>query len=119
MESLQRIQEITNTTKNKDIKIRGYVSCVVGCPYDGHVKANVVAKVTEALLRLGCYEISLGDTIGVGTVDKTKSMLKEVLNIAKPEQLAMHCHDTYGQALVNICTSLDVIHKVCKCVSFN
>lgn len=109
MESLQRVKEITDSSKSRGLRIRGYVSCVAGCPYDGHVKPNVVAKVAETLLKLGCYEISLGDTIGVGTIDKTKAMLKEVLNVAKPEQLAMHCHDTYGQALVNICTALDVI----------
>lgn len=84
------------------------MSCVVGCPYDGHVKPKIVADVAEALLKLGCYEISLGDTIGVGTKTTTKNMILEVLKVAKPHQLAIHCHDTYGQALVNICTALDV-----------
>lgn len=109
LESIERIKDIVAGVKNKDVRIRGYVSCVVGCPYDGHVKPKIVADVTEALLKLGCYEISLGDTIGVGTKNKTRDMIGEVLKVAHPEQVAIHCHDTYGQALVNICTALDVI----------
>lgn len=79
----------------------------MGCPYEGPIKPIHVAKVTEALLDLGCYEISLGDTIGVGTIAAMGSMLKEVKNVAKPEQLAIHCHNTYGQALPNILIALN------------
>lgn len=106
-ESLQRIKEVTDKAANKNLQIRGYVSCIVGCPYDGDIKPTAVAKVTEELLKLGCYEISLGDTIGVGTKNKMESMLKEVLKVTTPEKLAIHCHDTYGQALPNICVALD------------
>ena len=107
-ESIRRIKEVIEVAKKHNLKIRGYVSCIVGCPYDGHVKPSSVAKVTESLLELGCYEISLGDTIGVGTKKSINEMLKAVLNIAKADNLAIHCHDTYGQALVNIFTALEV-----------
>lgn len=107
-ESLTRIKKVTDVAKENKIKIRGYVSCVVGCPYDGYVKPTAVATLTESLLKLGCYEISLGDTIGVGTVNKVKDLLKNVLSIASPDLLAIHCHDTYGQALPNILTALEV-----------
>lgn len=80
---------------------------MVGCPYDGDVKPQQVAKICEALFKLGCYEISLGDTIGVGTKIKTTAMLKEVLKVAPAVKYAMHCHDTYGQALVNVVLSLE------------
>lgn len=80
---------------------------MVGCPYEGPIKPIAVAKVTEQLLNLGCYEISLGDTIGVGTIGSMSSMLKEVKNVADPSKLAIHCHNTYGQALPNILTALN------------
>lgn len=96
-----------DSAKKNDIKVRGYVSTVVGCPYEGRVKPIAVAKVVEKLLDMGCYEISLGDTIGVGTPGTIAEMLKEVLQVAEVNQLAIHCHDTYGQALSNILTSLD------------
>lgn len=83
------------------------MSTVVGCPYEGPIKPLAVAKVTEELLKLGCYEISLGDTIGVGTIASMSTMLKEVKNVADPSQLAIHCHNTYGQALPNILTALN------------
>lgn len=87
--------------------MRGYVSTVIGCPYEGRIKPSAVAKVSEMLLEMGCYEISLGDTIGVGTPGSFKEMLKEVLKVAPVSTFAVHCHDTYGQALANILTSLD------------
>lgn len=87
--------------------MRGYVSTVVGCPYEGPIKPSAVANVVETLLSMGCYEVSLGDTIGVGTVNAVKSMLREVLQVAKVNQLAIHCHNTYGQALPNILTALN------------
>lgn len=83
------------------------MSTVVGCPYEGKIKPSAVAKVSEKLLEMGCYEISLGDTIGVGTPGTFEEMLKEVLTVAPCEKFAVHCHDTYGQALVNILTSLE------------
>lgn len=107
LEGINRIKDVVNEAKTHDIKVRGYVSCVVGCPYDGKVHPSSVTKVTEALLSLGCYEISLGDTIGVGTQITIKSMIKDLLKITTADKLAIHCHDTYGQALVNICTALE------------
>lgn len=98
---------MADAAKKSNIKIRGYVSTVVGCPYEGPVKPSTVAKVTEELLKLGCYEISLGDTIGVGTLSSMANMLKEVKNVIDPSQLAIHCHNTYGQALPNILTALN------------
>lgn len=80
---------------------------MVGCPYDGDVKPQQVAKVCEALFKMGCYEISLGDTIGVGTKNKTLAMLEEILKVESPLKYAIHCHDTYGQALVNIYLALE------------
>lgn len=99
---------MADAANKANVKIRGYVSTVVGCPYEGPIKPSAVAKVTEELLKLGCYEISLGDTIGVGSVASINNMLKEVKNVADPSQLAIHCHNTYGQALPNILTALNV-----------
>lgn len=98
---------MTEAAQKANIKIRGYVSMVVGCPYEGPVKPTAVAKVTEELLKCGCYEVSLGDTIGVGTIATMSKMLKEVRNVADANQLAIHCHNTYGQALPNILTALN------------
>lgn len=98
---------MTEAAQKANIKVRGYVSMIVGCPYEGPIKPIAVAKVTEELLKLGCYEISLGDTIGVGTIASMSSMLKEVRNVADAQQLAIHCHNTYGQALPNILTALN------------
>lgn len=111
-ESLDRIKIISEEAKKHELKIRGYISCVAGCPYDGFVKPAAVAKVSESLLKLGCYEISLGDTIGVGTKTSIKNVLKELNKVSNSEIFAIHCHDTYGQALVNICTALDFGIKV-------
>ena len=80
------------------------MSTVIGCPYEGRIKPLAVAMVSEKLLSMGCYEISLGDTIGVGNPGTFKEMLSEVLKVASPEKFAVHCHDTYGQALPNIHT---------------
>jgi hydroxymethylglutaryl-CoA lyase len=89
------------------IRVRGYVSTVIACPYQGSTSPVQVARVVEQLLELGCYEISLGDTIGVGTPGTVKNMLQEVVGVASPKQLAMHFHDTYGQALANILAGMD------------
>lgn len=80
---------------------------MVGCPYEGPINPKAVAFVTEKLLKMGCYEISLGDTIGVGTANSMSKMLCEVFTVAKPNHLAIHCHNTYGQALPNILVALD------------
>ncbi|KAK4873149.1 hypothetical protein RN001_015178 [Aquatica leii] len=106
-EGLKRTKKVISAAREHNIKVRGYVSCVVGCPYDGFIKPSDVARLTESLLNLGCYEISLGDTIGVGTKTSIQNVIKRVLAIGSASQIAIHCHDTYGQALVNICTALD------------
>jgi hydroxymethylglutaryl-CoA lyase len=101
-ESLERFKPVIELAKQNNIKVRGYVSCVLGCPYEGIIKAKKVAQVTKALFDLGCYEVSLGDTIGTGTPKKAQKMLKACLKIAPIEKLALHFHNTYGQALANI-----------------
>src|SRR5262247_4154634 len=84
------------------IRVRGYISCVVGCPYEGAVKPEAVADVAKQLVAMGCYEISLGDTIGVGTPGKVKRMIEVVAREVPIAKLAAHWHDTYGQALANL-----------------
>ena len=102
-ESFERFAPVIEAAKENNIKIRGYVSCVLGCPYEGDIDPAKVADVSKKLLEAGCYEISLGDTIGVGTPEKTKTMLRAVLDAGVPlERIALHMHDTYGQALANI-----------------
>lgn len=105
-ESLARFAPVMDAAKADGIKVRGYVSCVVGCPYQGDVAPSDVARVAKALLDMGCYEISLGDTIGVGTPDKVNAMLDAVLAVVPADKLAVHFHDTYGQALTNIYVAL-------------
>ncbi len=90
-----------------NIRVRGYVSCVLGCPYEGAVDVQAVARVAKKLLDMGCFEISLGDTIGVGTPVKTRALLKRVMADVPREKLAVHFHDTYGQALANILVALE------------
>ena len=107
-ESLERFTPIVVQAKKHGIKVRGYVSCVLGCPYEGEVKAERVADVAQALFDMGCYEVSLGDTIGVGTPGKTKAMLEACARRIPLERLAGHYHDTYGQALANIYASLEL-----------
>ena len=94
--------------KQHDIKVRGYVSCVLGCPYEGAVKPERVADVAGALYEMGCYEVSLGDTIGTGTPGKTKAMIEACAKRVPLDKLAGHYHDTYGQALANIYASLEM-----------
>ncbi|KAG5684038.1 hypothetical protein PVAND_013291 [Polypedilum vanderplanki] len=107
-EGVERVKSIMKAAKEKNIKVRGYVSTVISCPYEGKIKPSEVAKISEMLLKAGCYEISLGDTIGVGTPNSISEMLKEVLKVAPVETFAIHYHDTYGQALSNILASLDL-----------
>lgn len=105
-ESLERFKPVIATAQKNNIKVRGYVSCVVGCPYDGAIAPDKVADVAAALRDMGCYEVSLGDTIGVGTPNKVQDMLNAVTKRVPVSQLALHCHDTYGQALANIYSGL-------------
>jgi hydroxymethylglutaryl-CoA lyase len=105
-ESLQRFSEIVSAARKHDIAVRGYVSCVVGCPYEGAIAPERVAHVAGALYDMGCYEVSLGDTIGVGTPAKTRAMIEACATRVPIGKLAGHYHDTYGQALANIYASL-------------
>jgi hydroxymethylglutaryl-CoA lyase len=105
-ESLERFKPVIATAQKNNIKVRGYVSCVVGCPYDGAIAPEKVAEVSAALSDMGCYEVSLGDTIGVGTPNKVQDMLNAVIKRVPVAQVALHCHDTYGQALANIYAGL-------------
>ena len=107
-ESLERFRPIVAEAKKYDIKVRGYVSCVLGCPYEGDVNPQRVADVAGALYDMGCYEVSLGDTIGVGTPAKTKVMLDACSERVPVGKLAGHYHDTYGQALANTYASLEL-----------
>jgi len=107
-ESLERFRPIVSESKKFDIRVRGYVSCVLGCPYEGEVAPARVADVAGALFDMGCYEISLGDTIGVGTPAKTKMMLDACSERVPVANLAGHYHDTYGQALANTYASLEL-----------
>lgn len=105
-ESLQRFEPIMQAAKAANIPVRGYVSCVVGCPYDGFIEPEQVAMVAEKLYNMGCYEVSLGDTIGVGTPASVTKMIQAVSARVPMAKLAVHFHDTYGQALTNIYTAL-------------
>lgn len=105
-ESIDRFKDVMDFAKANNIRVRGYVSCVMGCPYQGDVDYNDVLKVSKRLLELGCYEISLGDTIGVGTAKKVDELLELLLQHIDKSKLAVHFHDTYGQALTNIYTAL-------------
>ncbi|HEX6690925.1 MAG TPA: hydroxymethylglutaryl-CoA lyase [Burkholderiales bacterium] len=107
-ESLERFRPVALEAKKHNIKVRGYVSCVLGCPYEGEVKPERVAHVAHALFEMGCYEISLGDTIGVGTPGRTQAMIEACARRVPVEKLAGHYHDTYGQALANIYASLEL-----------
>jgi hydroxymethylglutaryl-CoA lyase len=107
-ESLKRFETVLITAKKNHIPVRGYVSCVLGCPYEGAIDSKKVAQVAEQLMQLGCDEIGLGDTIGVGTPEKTKRLIDEVTKKVPLKQIAMHFHDTYGQAIANIYASLQL-----------
>jgi len=107
-ESIERFIPIMSAAAKAGIKVRGYVSCVVGCPYEGDIKVEKVAEIAEKLYHLGCYEISLGDTIGVGNPRSVTEMLHAVSTRVPFTNLAVHFHDTYGQALTNIYTALQL-----------
>lgn len=106
-ESLARFQPVLELAKARGVRVRGYISCVLGCPYEGAVSPGAVARVARELHEMGCYEISLGDTIGVGTPGKARTMLTAVANQLPMERLAVHFHDTYGQALANLYAVLE------------
>jgi hydroxymethylglutaryl-CoA lyase len=106
-ESIERFKPVVARAKSDGIKVRGYVSCVLGCPYDGEIKPQAVIDVAKILWDLGCYEISLGDTIGVGTPMKARELLRAVAGHVPMASLAMHFHDTYGQALANLYAGME------------
>ncbi|KAH8308335.1 hypothetical protein KR059_010656 [Drosophila kikkawai] len=106
-QAIERFRPVLKAAKENGVRVRGYVSTIVGCPYEGAIAPSAVVKVVEALYEMGCYEISLGDTIGVGTPGSMRQMLDEVTRAVPAKDLAVHCHDTYGQALSNILVSLD------------
>lgn len=101
-ESLERLRQVAEKALSENLKIRGYISCVLGCPYEGEVSMDTVAEIAQRLSDLGCYEISLGDTIGVGTPAKAQAMVERVKQVVPVNQLAAHFHDTYGQGLANL-----------------
>ena len=107
-ESLERFRPVVDAAIAANIRVRGYISCVVGCPYEGDVKPQKVAEVARALFDMGCYEISLGDTIGVGTPGKIQAMIEACATRVPADKLAGHYHDTYGQALANIYASMEL-----------
>ncbi|WMN60137.1 hydroxymethylglutaryl-CoA lyase [Pseudoalteromonas xiamenensis] len=107
-ESIERFIPVMELAKANNIRVRGYVSCVVGCPYQGEVRPEQVLDVCKQLLALGCYEVSLGDTIGVGTPNKVQKLLSLLLDNIPSDKLAVHFHDTYGQALANIHKALEM-----------
>lgn len=105
-ESLARFTPVISAAKAAKLRVRGYVSCVLGCPYEGEIAPQAVLEVSQTLLEMGCYEVSLGDTIGVGTPKKTHKLLNLLLSRIPAGRLAMHMHDTYGQALANVLVGL-------------
>ena len=107
-ESLERFRPVVEAARARALRVRGYISCVAGCPYEGPIAPAAVARVAKALHEMGCAEISLGDTIGTGTPRKMQAMIEAVAREVPLERLAVHCHDTYGQALANILTALEL-----------
>uniref|UniRef100_A0A3Q2GVE6 hydroxymethylglutaryl-CoA lyase n=1 Tax=Equus caballus TaxID=9796 RepID=A0A3Q2GVE6_HORSE len=107
-ESMEKFEEVVKSARHMNIPARGYVSCALGCPYEGGITTQKVTEVSKRLYGMGCYEISLGDTIGVGTPGSMRRMLESVMKEIPSSALAVHCHDTYGQALANILTALQM-----------
>ncbi|PWC90356.1 hydroxymethylglutaryl-CoA lyase [Azospirillum sp. TSO5] len=107
-ESLDRFAPVMEQAKAAGVPVRGYVSCVLGCPYEGEIAPKAVADVAERLFAMGCYEVSLGDTIGTGTPTKAQAMIAAVAERVPVEKIAVHFHDTYGQALANILAALQM-----------
>ena len=107
-ESFERFLPVIEAAKAQNIRIRGYVSCVLGCPWQGEVPLQAVSDISRRLYEAGCYEVSLGDTIGIGTPLKARKMVEAVLDTIAIDHIALHFHDTYGQALANILACLDL-----------
>jgi hydroxymethylglutaryl-CoA lyase len=107
-ESLERARPVTDAAKARDVRVRGYISCVLGCPYEGEIAPERVRDVAAALYTMGCYEISLGDTIGTGTAGRTQRLFATVGEAVPIARLAGHFHDTYGQALANVYAALEL-----------
>ncbi len=107
-ESIERFNAVIDEARAADIRIRGYISCVLGCPYEGEVDFATVSMIAQELFDKGCYEVSLGDTIGVGTAGKAQELIEQLARNLPVDRLAAHFHDTYGQALANI-------HAVMQC----
>src|SRR5438445_1681689 len=107
-QSLERFAPVVKAARARKMRVRGYISCAAGCPYEGEVTPQAVAAVAEKLYEMGCYEISLGDTIGVGTPGRIRAMIEAVARSVPIDRLAGHYHDTYGQALANIYASLEL-----------
>jgi hydroxymethylglutaryl-CoA lyase len=107
-ESLERFRPVVENALKDKVKVRGYLSCVVACPYEGDIKPQKVAEVAAVLYDMGCYEISLGDTIGAGTPGKIQAMIDACMKRVPAGKLAGHYHDTYGQALANIYASMEL-----------
>jgi hydroxymethylglutaryl-CoA lyase len=105
-QSIERFTPVIEAAKQAGIGVRGYVSCVLGCPYEGDISPQSVLDISKTLLALGCYEVSLGDTIGVGSPKKTSDLLSLLLSQIPSSKLALHMHDTYGQALANVLIGL-------------
>jgi hydroxymethylglutaryl-CoA lyase len=106
-ESIERFKPVIARARADRIKVRGYISCVLGCPYDGEIEPQAVVEVARVLWDLGCYEVSLGDTIGVGTPRKARELLRAVAGHVPIAHIAMHFHDTYGQALANLYAGME------------
>ncbi|MBC7135117.1 MAG: hydroxymethylglutaryl-CoA lyase [Oceanibaculum nanhaiense] len=107
-ESLDRFRPVAESALGNGLRVRGYLSCVLGCPYEGDVPPDVVAGLSAELMAMGCYEVSLGDTIGVGTPGKAAALVERMARAVPMDRLAVHFHDTYGQALANIYAVLDL-----------
>ncbi|WP_424945938.1 hydroxymethylglutaryl-CoA lyase [Candidatus Spongiihabitans sp.] len=107
-ESMRRFMPVAEQAHRHGVKVRGYISCVMGCPYEGIIEVNAVVAVARRLIDLGCYEISLGDTIGAGSPLMTQRMIESLANDLEINRLAVHFHDTYGQALTNIYAALQL-----------
>jgi len=107
-ESLKNFQPLVKEAQSKNIPVRGYISCVMGCPYEGSISVAKVSDVAEQLFQMGCYEISLGDTIGTGNPALVKELLQTVFMKVPVNNLAVHFHDTYGQALANILAAIEM-----------
>jgi hydroxymethylglutaryl-CoA lyase len=106
-ESIERFKPVIARAKADGVKVRGYISCVLGCPFDGDIKPQAVVDVAKVLWELGCYEVSLGDTIGVGTPKRARELLRALAGSVPMAHLAMHFHDTYGQALANLYAGME------------